>query len=86
MPKPQAKTVLTRAPASEHPIAPRTEPLAAASAVPTEAKEAAQTEMHSARIPAALKQRMKIHSATTNLSMQEITELALTEWLDRHPS
>lgn len=91
MPKPQAKSVLGRAPVSSHPIAPKSEPaplpasppvppaVAAGSATP----ETEPTEMHSARIPKALKQRMKVHSAVNDVSMQDITILALTDWLDK---
>ncbi len=40
--------------------------------------------MHSARIPETLRRRVKLHAAVTDLTVEEITEAALSEYLERN--
>lgn len=93
MARPAAKPALTKAPTRPHPVAPAPttapEPEAATS-VPTVlpgASAAAVVEerrvMHSARIPESLRRRVKLHAAETDLTVEDITEAALSEYLDR---
>lgn len=39
--------------------------------------------MHSARIPESLRRRVKLHAAGGDLTVGEITEAALSEYLER---
>ncbi len=40
--------------------------------------------MHSARIPETLRRRVKLHAAEADLTVEEITEAALREYLERN--
>ncbi len=40
--------------------------------------------MHSARIPESLRRRVKLYAAETDLTVEEITEAALSEYLERN--
>lgn len=56
---------------------------------PTEARKPAtpqpdDTVALSTRIRPALRRRLKAHAATSEISVQEIVEAALTDYLDRH--
>lgn len=89
MVRPQAKPALTisKAPTREHPVVP---PLTLASSeepVPASTPPAAQAQeplkMYSARINPRLHKRVKRFSVEAERSLQDITEEALTEFLDR---
>ncbi len=92
MARPAAKPALTKAPTRPHPVAPDTTtakteaPTPSATPLPQAPTAAVAQErrvMHSARIPETLRRRVKLHAAETDLTVEEITEAALSEYLER---
>ncbi len=93
MARPAAKPALTKAPTRPHPVAPagtttaKTEaPTPSATPLPQAPTAAVAQErrvMHSARIPETLRRRVKLHAAEADLTVEEITEAALSEYLER---
>ncbi len=93
MARPAAKPALAKAPTRPHPVAPAPVATTGLDASPTDptplpgASAAAVAEerrvMHSARIPEALRRRVKLHAAETDLTVEQITEAALSKYLDR---
>lgn len=95
-PRPAAKPALTvetstttaalpKAPHKEHPAAPQTaQPPAPAPR--TRAKRTPPLKMFSVRLGTAVLRRTKLYAVATETSLQEITEAALTEYMNNHPA
>jgi hypothetical protein len=95
-PRPVAKPALTaetsattaalpKAPHKEHPAAPQT-PEPVAPAPRTRAKRTPPLKMFSVRLGTAVLRRTKLYAVATETSLQEITEAALTEYMNNHPA
>jgi len=97
MARPAAKPALSKAPTRTHPVAPPTvaspvveapevSAVVAESLAPVTPKVVAEERkvMYSARIRESLRRQVKRHAADTDLTVEEITEAALTEYLTNH--
>lgn len=95
MARPTAKPALSKAPTRAHPVAPPTvaspavkapevSAVVAESPAPPVTPEVIAEDrkvMYSARIRESLRRQVKRHAADTDLTVEEITEAALTEYL-----
>jgi len=82
---PAATAALPKAPHKEHPAAPQTsQPPPAAPR--TRAKRTPPLKMFSVRLGPAVLRRTKLYAVATETSLQEITEAALTEYMNNHPA
>jgi len=92
MARPAAKPAITKAPARPHPIAPQAEVAEGRveTAANPESEVVASTPpaerkvMYSARVRESLRRDVKLHSVEAGVTVEEITEAALQEYLDRH--
>jgi hypothetical protein len=82
MAAPKRRPALVKAPTGAHPLAPAR---STGPADPAPAASPAQAVMLSARIPAELRDRLKVHAARSRPSVQEIVLAALEDYLARHP-
>ncbi len=82
MARPEAKPALGKAPVREHPVAPQDAPAVAPAMIGTPAPPSPRTTaMYSARVDLDLKRRVKRYAVENDISVQDITEQALTEFL-----
>lgn len=83
-PTPERQPALTKAPTGEHPFSPA---MASESrtvkAVPT--PPPGGTVMLSGRVPAALRDRLKLHAVQSHQSVQEVLLKAVEDYLARLP-
>lgn len=82
---PATTAALPKAPHKEHPAAPQTSELPAP-APRTRAKRTPPLKMFSVRLGTAVLRRTKLYAVATETSLQQITEAALTEYMDNHPA
>ncbi len=75
---PERKPALSKAPVAEHPLSPARSANTSASSVPP-----AVTVMLSARVPADVRDRLKLHAVRSRRSVQEILLSAVEEYLDK---
>lgn len=82
-PTPERQPALTKAPTGEHPFSPAvaSEPSRAVKAVPT--PPPGGTVMLSGRVPAALRDRLKLHAVQSHQSVQEVLLRAVEDYLAR---
>ncbi|WP_432509429.1 hypothetical protein [Kineococcus auxinigenes] len=78
-----AATAMTEAPAATPTPTSAPEPDPASVPVPMPPAAEEPLQMFSVRIRANLRRRAKLHAVESSRSLQEVTEAALTEYLDR---
>lgn len=87
MARPTAKPALAKAPTREHPVAPAPTPPIVAPLIAASTEPAPTLlRMFSARIDPSVVRRTKLYAVETDTTLQQITEAALTEYMDNHPS
>jgi len=75
---PERKPALSKAPVADHPLSPARSTNTSASSAPP-----AITVMLSARVPADVRDRLKLHAVRSRQSVQEILLSAVEEYLDK---
>ena len=75
---PERKPALSKAPVADHPLSPARSANTSASLKPP-----AVTVMLSARVPADVRDRLKLHAVRSRRSVQEILLSAVEEYLDK---